>query len=243
MPTSTDIDIKLYTYSLSIKHDPQLVEPTIEMSEAMTDVAYDISANRIYISQAQPPSKIFGIRAFDRSLSGTITLTLPATTAHGKIKLGSGGLVSEIDFSDISVKLGAGNIQLPSLTNAEIKTGAGDIHIAQGEHIAVKTGCGNITVDQLHSQQSSDCKTGVGRINVGHLHGSLNASSIELKSGSGNILVGIVPETAIYLDLQSGLGEVNSDLSEASQPLETSQRVKLEVKTGIGRIDVQRSQG
>jgi hypothetical protein len=84
-----------------------------------------------------------------------------------------------------------------------------------GEELTVTTGSGDLLVKRVS-------------------HGILR-----FKAGSGNVDVGIVDGTAVFLDVMTGSGTVRSELDGSDQP-DNGPTAELHVMTGSGDIAINR---
>jgi len=206
---------------------------------------------------------------FGRTGSADITIALPAgSRVQGKasvaalrtagplgdcrIKIGAGDIQLE-QTAATDVSTGAGAIFIHRVTgDAQLATGSGDVRLRSaggaavvknsngdswiGEvfgDLQVRAANGDITVDRAHASVSAATANGDVRV------GDAARGSASLRTGIGEIEIGIRAGTAARLDVQTGFGSVRNELTAAS-PQPTDQTLDVRARTGHGDIVVRR---
>lgn len=131
---------------------------------------------------------------------------------------------------------GAGIIRIGEITGkAAVKNLNGDCWIGEIAGDATVTSAnGNIQVDRAGS--SLTAKTANGRATVGEVR----RGEVVLKSGTGQLEVGIREGSAAWLDVKSGMGRVRNTLEPTDGP-GTGEAVKIRAHTHLGDIVIRRS--
>lgn len=158
-------------------------------------------------------------------------------TADLEVATGAG----QVDVGHVSgrasVKSGSGTIRLGEIAGAaEVKTSNGDCHVdAVGGELKVLSGNGSIRVGSARSGVAA--RTGHGDIRIDEIV----RNSVSIATGMGSLEVGVRAGTAAKLDLGTGIGRVEHDLTEAAGPAPTEQTVTLRARTGMGDVLVRRA--
>jgi hypothetical protein len=187
-----------------------------------------------------------------RHQHGQLRLSFPPqifrnTTSH--LRLGvPDGLTYAIRTSsaDISVSApihrstmvsGAGNIYIGEALDLECSTGSGDISVTRvgGRAARVSSGSGDLVVKSVH-QVDVQAKSGSGDIAV-----SSTTGSVDLRSASGSLTVGVADNLPAWLDLSSTSGHIRIDLESTGQPEAGEPYVSLRARTASGDISVYRA--
>jgi DUF4097 and DUF4098 domain-containing protein YvlB len=162
----------------------------------------------------------------------------------------------QVDQSDsVELKAGAGDIGVGRVAGpAEVTTGAGAVRISSIEGTAViknsngdiwigevtgdlrvSAANGTIAVDQAHATVVA--KTANGDVRLGEVaHGAIVA-----QTAFGTVDIGIRDGVAAWLDLNTGFGNVRSDLDVAESPARGEDAVDVRGRTSYGDITVRRS--
>lgn len=156
-------------------------------------------------------------------------------TGRADLKTGSGDLkVDKID-GDTEVKTGSGDVVLGTVTGGGRATlGSGDfVARAIAGRLTARTGSGDFVIGE--SGEELSVTTGSGDLLVKRVsHGTLR-----FKAGSGDISVGVVDGTAVFLDVMTGSGTVRSELDGSEHPTD-GPTAELHVMTGSGDIAISR---
>lgn len=169
-------------------------------------------------------------------------------TAAGAVRLDhqTGGLKARTAAGDVWVRRASGPTDV-STSSGRIRVdeidGTGRITTANGDialgevtgALRVKTANGDITVERALALV--DAKTAYGSIRIGEVV----RGSVALKTGFGELEVGVREGTAAWLDLSSGYGNVHSDLDAAGEPGRSDETVEVRGHTGFGDIVIRRA--
>ena len=122
------------------------------------------------------------------------------------------------------------------MTAAQVGSGSGDVQIGAAYcPVVAKSGSGDVTVRAVHQVQLQ-ASSGSGDISVPSTSGSL-----DLRSASGAITVGVADNLPAWLDLHSVSGDVRiaMDTSDAPEPGEPY--VSIKARTASGDIAIYRA--
>lgn len=170
------------------------------------------------------------------------------------VSTGSGDVTVDT-AREMELKTGSGDIEIVGCEDhLRATTGSGDIEIKRaGAGNQLSTGSGDIEVDTLEGDLRA--KTGSGDITVkasdGHLDAKTGSGDVAVRAGasgtitvagaSGDVTVGVVPGTAVWVDLNTVTGDVRNRLEDVDAPAETDRTLELRVKTATGDINVRRA--
>lgn len=155
-----------------------------------------------------------------------------------RLDTGAGHVAVGMVAGSADITTGTGRVRLQgvdgpvTVKNSNGDTEIGDVH---GE-ARIRSANGDITVGRVTAPV--DAKTSAGTIRVGEAV----AGSFVLKTGYGDVEVGIADGTAAWLDVHTGFGRVRNTLSEAG-PTPATARDKAEVhaRTSFGDVSIRRA--
>lgn len=156
------------------------------------------------------------------------------------------------ELSRVRVSSGTGDIAVAAAESAHLRGGSGDIEVGRVDAARIRTGSGDVRIED--AGHDCDIATGSGDIVANHLHGHLSARSgsgdtyvnelgggrFQVRSGSGDVQVGVTEGLPVWLDLRSATGDVESGLDAGSEPEPGSPYAVIRAITGNGDIAVRR---
>jgi DUF4097 and DUF4098 domain-containing protein YvlB len=146
---------------------------------------------------------------------------IKVTTVHGSctVKCGSADVRVETVHGDADVASGSGDVMIDTVAGSlKVKTGSGDILLQQAGHtVEALAGSGDLLLKRIE-------------------HGK-----VAVKTGSGDVSIGVADGTAAYLDILTVTGDVRSDLDASEGPADGDLTVDINVKSGSGDVVLQRS--
>ena len=189
-----------------------------------------------------------------RCEAGLGTLRFAGRMRECICKSGMGDVqIEEVD--NLQLKTGAGAITLGRvLERADVVTGTGLVEIGSLEGISVvknsngdtrirnvsgdlkvNAANGNIAVDETRG--SVRAKSANGNIRVGDISGG----SIVADTARGSVELGVRDGVAAWLDLDTQIGRVRSDLDSSGPPTADETSVEVRACTSFGDITIHRS--
>jgi DUF4097 and DUF4098 domain-containing protein YvlB len=182
--------------------------------------------------------------------------TFRATGPLGECRLKTGAGSIRLDrVGPADLRTGAGGIEVDRIAGpAEVTTGSGRVRLGEVDGPAVvknsngETWIGTVTADlRVHGANGQvtvgraagdvDASTGNGDIRVG----GVTRGTAALKTGFGEIEVGLSAGTAARLDLYTHFGRVHNQLTAADGPETSDQVVEVRARTSYGDIVIRRS--
>jgi DUF4097 and DUF4098 domain-containing protein YvlB len=179
-----------------------------------------------------------------------------ATGPLGECRLKTGAGHIRLDQAGpVELRSGAGGIEVDRIAGpAEVSTGSGRVRLGEVDGPAVvknsngETWIGEVTADlRVHGANGQvtvgraggdvDASTGNGDIRVG----DVTRGTTALKTGFGEIEIGLSAGTAARLDLYTHFGRVHNQLTATDGPQTSDQVVEVRARTSYGDIVIRRS--
>lgn len=129
-------------------------------------------------------------------------------------KTASGDIRFEEVARDASIKVAAGDVKVDRVGGSlKVQSAAGDVAAGEvGGTVEVKTASGDVSVDEAGDSVSVQSASGDVRV------GAVSKGSVELKSLSGDLLVGIRRGSRVYMDVKTVTGDARSELDVGDAP-------------------------
>lgn len=168
-------------------------------------------------------------------------------TATGDIQLdhtgpldlstGAGAIIVDRVAGHAEISTGSGRVRLREIdSTAVIKNSNGDSWVGEiAGDLRVNAANGDITVDHAHAGVSASTANGDVRI------GGITRGSASLKTGFGEIEIGIHAGTAARLDVHTQFGQVRSQLDASDGPGPSDETADVRARTAYGDIVIRRS--
>ena len=205
------------------------------------DVTVDLPAR----SKVQVDSGVGGVRT-----TGTL--------AACRVKSGAGDVqVDRVEGGRLSLETGAGRVDVDTVAGrADISTGSGRLQVREIDGPAVVKNSngdswiglvtGDLRINAANGDIAVDRAGGdvvASTANGGITVGAVTRGSVSLKTGFGEIEVGIPAGTAAKLDVSTSFGRIRNQLESTDGPQETDETVDLRARSGYGDIVIRRSTG
>ena len=205
------------------------------------DVTVDLPAR----SKVQVDSGAGGVRT-----SGTL--------GAGRVKSGAGDVqVDRVEGGRLSLETGAGRVDVDTVAGrADISTGSGRLQVREIDGPAVVKNSngdswiglvtGDLRINAANGDIAVDRAGGdvvASTANGGITVGAVTRGTVSLKTGFGEIEVGIPAGTAAKLDVSTSFGRIRNQLESTDGPQETDETVDLRARSSYGDIVIRRSSG
>ncbi|HEY1616666.1 MAG TPA: DUF4097 family beta strand repeat-containing protein [Streptosporangiaceae bacterium] len=154
------------------------------------------------------------------------------------------------ELSTLTTKTASGDVTAASITgDAEIVATSGDIWLENaGGNVRAESASGDIRVKDVAGDATAT--TASGDVTIGRAGGSVNARTAsgdveiasigagraEVKTVSGDVSVGVLPGTGVYLDLSTLTGRVSNLLDEAGEEPRAGLRLTARAVSGDIRV-------
>ena len=190
------------------------------------------------IESASADVTVDGEIASSSIVTGSGDIVVGHVAGSLRMQSGSGDVRAERIDGDADVSTGSGDIQLGTIGGkGSVGSGSGDVRIGSGEgSLDLKTGSGDVEVGTAPERISA--KTGSGHVRID----SVGAGEVSARTASGDIRTGVRDGTAAWLDVRTVTGRVRSDLAASAEPGGGEDKVRLQLETVTGDIEVTRVQ-
>ncbi|MGW1989393.1 DUF4097 family beta strand repeat-containing protein [Embleya sp. NPDC001921] len=164
---------------------------------------------------------------------GTIRIdearTMYARTGHGDIRVGH--VIGDAEI------IAAGRIAIGTVTGtATIRNADGESTISEvGGDLRVCSSDGRIAIGVAHADVDATCANGGIRIE------EVARGRVRLRTGTGNLEVGVRESTAARLDVRTRMGDVRNSLGSTGSPDSSKQTVEVRARTDLGHIVIHRA--
>ncbi len=158
-------------------------------------------------------------------------------TGELRVQSGSGDVTVGTANGTSTVTTGSGDVVARLVgASGRVSTGSGDIRVERAAGpLQVNSGSGDVSVDTAGDDVTANTASGdqhLGRVERGR---------VRLNSASGDIHVGVADGTAVWLDVNTISGSLDSALSGGEPPGEDEDSVELRVNTVSGDIALARA--
>ena len=164
--------------------------------------------------------------------------TIKCTGRYGEVVIysASGDMDIEDASGDVKIQTASGDASIANVgAQLRVKTASGDFSAGVVNGSArLRTASGNIDIAEAHADVQSKSASGDLKIGVAHL-GVISANST-----SGEVSVGVIPNTGVWLDLDSKSGNISSDLDSSGDQSESAD-LTIQARTMSGDIDIVRT--
>jgi len=168
--------------------------------------------------------------------TGSGDIDLGTVNDSARVNTGSGDVRIEHVEGDVRIKTGSGDVVLGTVVGeASFTSGSGDLDlVVGGRALVVKTGSGNVSIGTAPADLRITTASGDTRIDA------VDGGEVRVKAASGDVQAGIRAGTAAWLDVHTVSGRVASGLDATTEPAVTDRRVRLQLSTVSGDIELTR---
>jgi DUF4097 and DUF4098 domain-containing protein YvlB len=177
---------------------------------------------------------------------------------HGSdlgVETGSADIRASGRFGAVTTKTGSGDVDLDDVErDAEVKVASGDVRIDRvGGSLKVQTAAGDVSSGPVGG--SAQVKTAAGDVSLrevardvtvtsasGDVHvASVTQGKVELKSVSGDLIVGVRRGSRVWMDVKTVTGDARSDLDPGAGDDDEGPLVELKATAMSGDIRIVRA--
>lgn len=172
-----------------------------------------------------------------RAHSGSADIRTAGRLADMVAHTGSGDVQVTETVGDVKVESGSGDVRAEGVDGAlRVQTASGDV-VASGitGRIVVDTASGDIKIESVTADVKA--RTASGDVHIG----SVRAGAVDLSSVSGDVYVGVLTGTKVWLDISSISGSTRNDLDVSAEAPSEGTAVSLSLRTVSGDIRIARS--
>ena len=190
--------------------------------------------------------------------SGAGGVRTTGTLGAGRVKSGAGDVqVDRVEGGRLSLEIGAGRVEVDTVAGrADISTGSGRLQVREIDGPAVLKNSngdswiglvtGDLRINAANGDIAVDRAGGdvvASTANGGITIGAVTRGTVSLKTGFGEIEVGIPAGTAAKLDVSTSFGQIRNQLESTDGPQETDETIDLRARSSYGDIVIRRSSG
>jgi len=164
-------------------------------------------------------------------------------SCHGRyataaINSASGDVFVEAVTGDVTANTASGDVRIGDVGGRlDVKAASGDVSVQQATGpVTVHSASGDVEVDEAGEGVRATTASGDVRI------GAARKGTLSLRSASGDISVGVVAGTGVWLDLVTMSGSTRSDLAVGGtqEPRSGAPELTVQVRTASGDIEIRR---
>jgi hypothetical protein len=154
-----------------------------------------------------------------------------------EVSTGAGAIAVDRAAGPAEISTGSGRIRLGQIDGpGVIKNSNGDSWIGEvAGDLRVNAANGDISVGQAGADVTASSANGDVRV------GEVMRGAASLKTGNGEIEVGIRAGTAARLDVHTGFGQIRNQMDPSDGPGPSGQTVEVRARTSYGDIVIRRS--
>jgi DUF4097 and DUF4098 domain-containing protein YvlB len=232
-------------------------ETTVELEALRDDEATRDAIARATVEQRGDEIVVeiekSGWGLFSRSAKVAVRIRCP----HGSsldCNTASADLVATGRLADVTVKTASGDVELAHVGDLSVTSASGDVRVEELQGGGrVNTVSGDAEIRGVRSALLANTVSGdvdLGRVDddvaVQSVSGdqrvrALHVGELKLTSVSGDVEVGVVSGTQLFIDASSTSGEVSSELDVGNEPVGEGTAASLRVKTVSGDIALTRA--
>ena len=169
--------------------------------------------------------------------TGAGAITVDRVDGPAEVSTGAGAVTVDRVAGSAEVSTGSGRVRLGEIAcSAVVKNSNGDVRIGEvAADLRISTANGDIAVDRAGAGVTARSARGDVRI------GELQRGSVSLKTGFGEIEIGIHDGTAARLDVSTQFGHVRNLMDAASSPGPSDEIAEVRARTSYGDIVIRHS--
>jgi DUF4097 and DUF4098 domain-containing protein YvlB len=170
--------------------------------------------------------------------SASADVTLSGRYGSSAIKTASGDIRVDEVGGDLSLNSASGDSEIGHVTgNVKAHTASGDIRIKTvGSDLLMRSASGTLGIDSVGG--SIEGTTASGDIRVG----AIRTGVTDVHSVSGDVKIGVVEGTAVWLDVNTISGDTRSELAVSdSAPTDQPATLKIQIRTVSGDVLIRRA--
>jgi hypothetical protein len=250
------VDLRLGGGSCEIRAEPRdtalvEVEPydnSDAAREAARDTRVELSGDTLVISAPETGGWLFRraprlrvTAAVPTGSSGRLRVASADISCYGewdqvKANTASGNVYVERANGDLSINSASGDIRAGQIDGRlTVNTASGDIATTRViGPVEIKGASADVEIDEIGGDLRTSTASGDVRV------GSARQGAISVNSASGDVSLGVVAGTGVWLDLNTLSGRTRSDLSVGEQSPPTGHDLSIQVRTMSGDIDIHR---
>lgn len=172
-----------------------------------------------------------------RAATGSADIRARGRFRELETKTGSGDIAVDEVEHDAAIKVASGDVRLDRVGGTlRVQTAAGDVHAGPvGADADVKTASGDVRLEDVGGNVSVHSASGDVSL------GAVSQGKVELKSVSGDLLVGVRKGSRVWMDVKTVTGDARSDLDAGADDDGEGPLVELKATAMSGDIRIVRA--
>jgi DUF4097 and DUF4098 domain-containing protein YvlB len=172
-----------------------------------------------------------------RASSGSADIRAAGRYRELETKTGSGDIAVDHVEQHASIKVASGDVRVDRVDGTlKVQTAAGDVSAGPvGADADVKTASGDIRLDDVGGNVSVHSASGDVRV------GAVQQGKVELKSVSGDMVVGVRRGSRVWMDVKTVTGDAHSELDAGGEDDAEGPLVELKATAMSGDIRIVRA--
>lgn len=194
-------------------------------------ISFDLRKDSIDLRISVPDGTIL------RASTGSADIRARGRYRELETKTGSGDVSVDEVAEDATVKVASGDVRVDRVGRTlKVQTAAGDVSAGPvGGDADVKTASGDIRLEDVAGSVSVNSAS--GDVNVG----AVSQGKVELKSVSGDMVVGIRKGSRVWMDVKTVTGDARSELDAGAEDDGEGPLVELKATAMSGDIKIVRA--
>jgi DUF4097 and DUF4098 domain-containing protein YvlB len=193
-------------------------------------ISFDLRKDSIDLSLRVPHGTVL------RTATGSADVRAEGRYREVETKTASGDVSIDDVEHDATIKVASGDVHINRVGGSlRLQSAAGDLHAGPvGGDAEVKTAAGDIQLEQVGGNVAVHSASGDVRV------GAVTEGKVELKSVSGDMLVGIRRGSRVWMDVKTVTGDASSDLDSGGEE-DDGPLVELKATAMSGDIKIVRA--
>jgi hypothetical protein len=216
--------------------------------EAARDTRVELSGDTLVISAPEA-----GGWLFRRTPRLRVTAAVP-TGSSGRLRVASADITCHGEWSQVKLNTASGDVYVERVTgDLSVNSASGDVRAGQVDgRLTVNTASGDVSANRVVG--SVEVKGASAEVEIDDLGGDLRSSTasgdvrigsarqgaISVNSASGDVSVGVVAGTGVWLDINTLSGRTDSDLDVGEQTPPRGHDLSIQVRTMSGDVTIHR---
>jgi hypothetical protein len=235
----------------AVSADVMALDDSDASRQAAANTTIALEGDTLVVRAPEPSGRLWG-----RSPKLGVTVRVPADSAVAA-KIGSAELRATGRFRSAQVNLASGDAWVDAVTgDAHLESASGDLTVNQvGGSLRIHSASGDIDVGDVIGDVNAEAASGAiavrtagASIKAETASGDIEVGTVRqgratVRSASGDVKVGVLAGTGVWLDVNTASGSTRNDLTMAAEAPATGANLELRIRTASGDITIRRVTG
>lgn len=226
-----------------------IVEPYDPQDQSAADnTRVEMRGDTLHV-EAPPTGRGWGLRRtprlwvkitlpVDSSVQAVVSsaeFTCQGRLTGGDLRTSSGSCVLD-EFTDkVTVGTASGDVRVGRVGGSlRVHGASSSISVGEARHADLHTASGSVRIDRGEGVMS--VKTASGSVQIGEI----GRGEVDVRNASGDVSIGVLAGTGVWMDLNTLSGRTTSDLTVSAAPPEGEPDLTVRVSTMSGNISLHR---